>query len=610
VVQQVVGRNVEDAVDHGLAVGLLRPSQYGVTFRHAAVQSILLTALSAARQQALHKRILSCLSDNPSFQDDVARLAFHAEEANDPSTFTYATAAAERATALQSHREAAEQYARALRWSHSLDPATRAGMLEAQAYSYYLTTRINDAIAAQEAAAWIWQHLGRDLDYGNNLRRLSRFYLFATRHRDAVSLAERAYDVLACFPDSSEFVLASGYLAEWRMRQNAIAEALELGNKAMNIASRLDDEATMAHALITIGTVRLGSGAETGIQDLERGLDLARKIGNEEFVLRALTHLAEPPGFRRLSAQSREKYIAQGVAFAREHDLDTKVVLFGGMYVRLLLDRMAWAAAVTEAQQLVSNSSANGHYLLEMQVALGLARIRCGEPASGDFKKAAALARQLGNARHIATIDAALTEAAWLTGDDIAAGVMARSALDGVVASGNLEAASTLALWAHRAGQPGCLLPWVVEPYALEISGNWQAAADMWQEDDVPLEAMRARSASTHESTLRELHAELGRIGAHPDALRVARRLRSLGFSHIPRGPRPSTRATYGLLTRREIEILSVLATGASNRDIAQKLFLSPKTVDHHVSALLGKLGVTNRQQAVNHARDVGLIPK
>jgi ATP/maltotriose-dependent transcriptional regulator MalT len=203
-----------------------------------------------------------------------------------------------------------------------------------------------------------------------------------------------------------------------------------------------------------------------------------------------------------------------------------------------------------------------------------------------------------------------LTEAAWLTGDDIAAGVMARSALDGAVASGNLEAASMLALWAHRAGQPGCLLPWVVEPYALEISGNWQAAAEMWQEDDVPLEAMRARSASTDESTLRGLHAELGRIGAHPDALRVARRLRSLGFSHIPRGPRPSTRATYGLLTRREIEILSVLATGASNRDIAQQFFLSPKTVDHHVSAILGKLGVTNRQQAVNHARDVGLIPK
>jgi tetratricopeptide (TPR) repeat protein len=393
VVQQVVGRNVEDAVDLGLAVGLLRPSQYGIAFRHAAVQSILLTALSAARRQALHKRILSCLSDHPSFQDDVSRLAFHAEEANDPSTFTYATAAAERATALQSHREAAEQYARALRWSQALDPATRAGMLEAQAYSYYLTTRINDAIAAQEAAAGIWQHLGRDLDYGNNLRRLSRFYLFATRHRDAVSLAERAYDVLARFPDSSEFVLASGYLAEWRMRQNAIAEALELGNKAMNIASRLDDEATIAHALITIGTVRLGSGDETGIQDLERGLDLARKIGNEEFVLRALTHLAEPPGFRRLSAQSRAKYIAQGVAFAREHALDTKVVLFAGMYVRLLLDRMAWPAAITEAEQLVSNSSTNGHYLLEMQVALGLARISCGEPASGDFNKATALAR-------------------------------------------------------------------------------------------------------------------------------------------------------------------------------------------------------------------------
>lgn len=610
VLQQVAGRNIEDAVDQGLAVGLLRPTLHGIAFRHAAVQSILLTAISAARRQALHHRILSCLQNHPAFRHDVARLAFHAEEAKDHATFDYAVAAAERATAFQSHREAAEQYARALRWAGDLEPVARAEMLEAQAYSYYLTTRMTDAIAAQEAAAAIWQRVGRNLAYGNNLRRLSRFYLFATRHRDAIRLAEHAYVVLASFPDSREFALACGYLAEWRMRVNLIDEAVNLASRAMDIARRLDDEGTMAHALITNGTVRLGSGDETGIPDLERGLALARKLGNEEYTLRALTHLAEPPGFRRCGARSRAKYIAEGLAFAQKHGLDTKIVLFGGMNVRLLLDNTDWATVISEGENLVNNPAARGHYLLEIYVALALARLRCGEPASEDFDRAAELARQLGDARHMATVDAALVEAAWLKEDDTRAGVMALSGLERALASGNLSAASALALWAHRAGQTRCHYSWVVEPHALEIAGNCTGAAEMWDEDDVPLESMRARSASTDESDLRSVHADFGRIGAHPDALRVARRLRALGFGQVPRGPRPSTRATYGSLTRREVEILSVLSTGASNREIAQQFFLSPKTVDHHVSAILGKLGVTNRQQAVNHARDVGLIPK
>lgn len=610
VLQSVTGENVAQAVDNGLAVGLLRPAANGIAFRHAAVQATLLAALSAPRRKTLHTRILSYLKDDPAYRRDAARLAYHAEECADPAAFSFARSAAMKAAAFHSHREAAEQYARALRTARGLTPADRARMLEARAFSLYLTTRFDDAVAAQEAAARIWDDLGRNLEYGHNLRRLSRFCKFASRHRDALSLAERAHAVLSEFPATREFALACGYLAEWRMTAHAIDEAEDLSRQAMQIATDLDDDAAKAHALITAGAIRLGSGDETGIQELEAGLVLSRELGNEEYELRALTHLAEPPGFRRPAAAIRGRYIAEAMAHAEKHGLDTKIVLFGGMHLRFLLDRAEWSRVIAEAEKLIIHPSASGHYLLEICLAGGLARLRAGEPAGEVLLRATELARQIDGGRHMAAVDAARAEAAWLNGDDPRARAIALEGIGPARASGNIAAAHVLALWAHRAGETSCPFEPVVAPYALEISGNWEAAAAVWDADDVRLEALRARSNATDEGELRSIYRELERIEAYPDARRVSRRLRALGFRPIPPGHRPSTRTTYASLTGREIEILSVLSTGASNRDIAEQLFLSPKTVEHHVSAILAKLGVANRQQAVNQGRDAGLIPK
>ncbi len=88
----------------------------------------------------------------------------------------------------------------------------------------------------------------------------------------------------------------------------------------------------------------------------------------------------------------------------------------------------------------------------------------------------------------------------------------------------------------------------------------------------------------------------------------LSRRLRELGVKGIPRGPRPSTRANPAGLTRREIEILHLLALGLRNLEIAEKLFLSEKTVDHHISSVLSKLGAKSRLDAVRKASQLGLL--
>src|SRR3954469_10113353 len=86
--------------------------------------------------------------------------------------------------------------------------------------------------------------------------------------------------------------------------------------------------------------------------------------------------------------------------------------------------------------------------------------------------------------------------------------------------------------------------------------------------------------------------------GAREAVLAAALDELAAGVRRIPRGPRPAPRAAPGGLTPREREVLDLLVAGATNAQIAQTLVIAPKTVDHHVSAVLGKLGVTSRREA------------
>ena len=98
-----------------------------------------------------------------------------------------------------------------------------------------------------------------------------------------------------------------------------------------------------------------------------------------------------------------------------------------------------------------------------------------------------------------------------------------------------------------------------------------------------------------------------GLLGARAAAAVVARRLRALGERGVPRGPRPATAANPAGLTRREVEVLPLLAAGLSNTEIAARLVVSDRTIDNHVSAILRKLGAHTRDEASAHAAQLGL---
>jgi DNA-binding NarL/FixJ family response regulator len=140
-----------------------------------------------------------------------------------------------------------------------------------------------------------------------------------------------------------------------------------------------------------------------------------------------------------------------------------------------------------------------------------------------------------------------------------------------------------------------------------ELAGRHREAAARWDELGSPYDAAWALAGGGEEE-LREGHERLRELGAARAAALLARRLRALGASDVARGPRPATRANPAGLTRREVEVLELVAAGLRDADIAERLFLSRRTVGHHVSAILRKLDVATRGQAAAAARELGLV--
>ena len=164
-----------------------------------------------------------------------------------------------------------------------------------------------------------------------------------------------------------------------------------------------------------------------------------------------------------------------------------------------------------------------------------------------------------------------------------------------------------LAFWAHRTG-----VDWVPDDRSIELvpeilDDDFRAQAAFWEGRGCLYEAADALGESDVEDDLRDAHTRLVAIGARPRAQQVARRLRELGARDVPRGPRPSTRANAAGLTVRELEVAALLANGLTNGEVATRLVLSPKTVDHHVSAVLSKLGVRSRRDVAAAASAMGI---
>jgi DNA-binding CsgD family transcriptional regulator len=204
-------------------------------------------------------------------------------------------------------------------------------------------------------------------------------------------------------------------------------------------------------------------------------------------------------------------------------------------------------------------------------------------------------------------VQLARIEAHWLEGRLDAARAeldRARDASAGVV----VPSQRWVALWNRRL--TGAAQPIDLEPFASQVAGDAAHAAELWDRLGYRYEAALALLDSKEEDNLRESLTRLVDLGADATARSVRRTMRDLGMRSIPVGARAATRAHPRGLTAREQEILQLLATGNSNEEISGSLFISVRTVENHVSAILAKLGTDSRKGAANEARRLGLTPQ
>ncbi|MFL6600314.1 MAG: LuxR C-terminal-related transcriptional regulator, partial [Steroidobacteraceae bacterium] len=205
--------------------------------------------------------------------------------------------------------------------------------------------------------------------------------------------------------------------------------------------------------------------------------------------------------------------------------------------------------------------------------------------------------------QRIAPLAAAVADAAWLAEDRDGVIREVQGAYD--MARGQYDpwGKGMLAVWLWRAGFLEQIPTDIAQPYALEIAHDWQGAARVWNKLGCPYERANMLAWYGGEAEQREALAIFERLGAAPAAQALRRQMRVRGVQGIPRGLRSSTRLDPHGLTKREAQILRLLSEGLRNAAIAKRLFLSTKTVDHHVSAILTKLGVPSRAEAVAMAR-------
>jgi DNA-binding CsgD family transcriptional regulator len=327
----------------------------------------------------------------------------------------------------------------------------------------------------------------------------------------------------------------------------------------------------------------------------------------EEYAARAYANLVFCSTLQHDFARA-EQFLREGLCYSEERGLSSNVEYIRAYGCRLALDRGDWDESARLATELLQSAEFVPVQRVPTLVTLALLYIRRGDPgADALLDEGLSLALPMGELERVGRVTAARAEQAWYRSDPERVAREAAVGLDHVGALRLPWIKGELLWWQSRAQAVDCIPADTAEPYRLMLVGDWRAAASAWQEIGLPYEQALALAEGSDEA-LSEALAIAGRLGAAPLAAIVRRRLRERGVRGVPRGPNETTRTNPAGLTAKESAVLALLAQGFSNSKLALRLHRSPKTIDHHVSAIFEKLGVRSGTEAVAAAFALGIV--
>lgn len=584
--------------DECIAGGVLVEHEGALGFRHELARQVILDAILPGRRMELAAAVLAELTRGPVAAADMARLAALAEEARDAvGTLRYATGAARHAAAMGAHREAAAQYRRALRHAGGLAPPERALLFERLSYESYLTDRVPEALAARRQALAIRRELGDRTMQGENTRWLSRLHWMDSDAVAAERAGEAALELLEPLGTSAPLAWAYSNLSQLRMLAYRSREAIELGERAIAAGHGADDPVVAVHALNNIGVARLLSGVDQGWRDLGASLWMALEAGHEEHAARAYVNL-HCFELDRLRLDSAEATFHDASEYVGARDLDTwRWHLLGGRCHHLLL-KGDWPAASALCAEIDRGRLVSPIARVTPLAVLGTLRARRGDPeVAPPLEEALRLASATNELQRLGPALIASGEASWLRGDTGAAAAAFLRVRE-LAADRETWWWSRAGAWLVRIGHPAAgTAEGAVGPYRLELAGQHEAAAAEWARLGCPYEEALALSRTGPAGRRRAL-ALLEGLGARVTVAVVSRDLRASGARALPRGPHRATRANPFGLTSREVDVCELLRRGLRNAEIARRLHLAPRTVEHYVASILAKTDARSRTEA------------
>jgi DNA-binding CsgD family transcriptional regulator/tetratricopeptide (TPR) repeat protein len=584
---------------------LLEVDSAYVHFRHELARNAIRSSVPIAARRRLHAEILEALL---AADADPADIVHHAEAAGARDVVAdYALVAARRAAALDSNREAYSHYRRASDFVDRLPAPQQATVLEELSSSAYVVGRLEDAFHAIEGAIRIHRDLGDEEAVGRCTRALSRFYWFAGEGAPARAKALEAIAILAPLGESIELARAYSGLSQLAMLAQDTEHAFAWGNRALELATRFRDEATRVHALVNIGTARmqLDSGETAALLEAHAVADAS---GNRQEATRALGNLAYTL-MCWVQPEAAVRYAQQALTYAEQHEVHNLAPYCATTIAWLRLRAGEW----DEAERVTRGEIERGvtvPQLLAKTVLTELAVRRGDSDASERLADLAAQADRAGDLQRIAPVLELETEWALTSGGRMPTERFERVA-DELRQRGSPTAWGSVRVpaWAAVAGIDMEFDRPAPAPFSAMLRSDWLTAADAFGDVGWVYDRALMLSLLDDEESLVEAIEIARRLGAAPLTRRVAGRMRELGI-RVPHGPRGATRANPAGLTARQLEVLALLAKGLTNAEIAERLFVSPRTAEHHVAAVLAKLGATTRQEAARRASELRLMAR